>query len=52
MQGRISATAFVRNLSHGLNKNRNFVYGDVVGYALAGDYDPPCTYALELGVNF
>jgi len=48
----LSVTAFVRNISNGLNKNGDFVYGGIVGYALAGDYNPPRTYGVRLGVKF
>jgi len=48
----LSATAFVRNLANGRHKNGDFVYGGIVGYPLAGDYDPPRIYGVQLGVRF
>jgi len=50
--GKISATAFVRNIGNVLAKNGTFVYGGIVGYPLAGNYDPPRTFGARLGVSF
>jgi iron complex outermembrane receptor protein len=49
---KLSATLFVRNITNVLAKNGTFVYASFVGYPLAGDYDPPRTFGLRLGVNF
>jgi len=49
---RFSVTAFVRNLTDGLNKNGAFVYGGFVGYPLTGNYNPPRTFGVRFGVNF
>ena len=50
--GKITATAFVRNIGDVLAKNGTFAYAGIVGYPLAGNYDPPRTFGVRLGVNF
>jgi iron complex outermembrane receptor protein len=49
---RLSATAFVKNITDGLYKNGTFVGGGAVGFPINGRYDPPRTYGVRFGVKF
>jgi iron complex outermembrane receptor protein len=50
--GKLYGSVYVRNIGDVLAKNGSLTFAGFTGYNIEGNYEPPRTYGITLGVNF